>query len=99
MRWDFTVEPNKIKAENRMLVKAERFKPYTGVIIGAYTYCWNTAVDNGIEFEAPEGVLYSNLQIGNFCSIGKNLQLYFGRNHNLNQSAQALYLSFYRQIM
>lgn len=83
MIWNFTIEPNQIKEETRMRVNTENFKTYTWGIIGAYTYCWNTVVDNGIEYEAPRDVQYSNLQIGNFNSIGNNLQLHFGRNHDI----------------
>lgn len=79
----FSIEPNKLKEEDRILIKSTNYKQYTGAFVGPYTYCWNLSVDNGIEFEASCGRLCYNLQIGNFNSIGNNLQLCFGKNHNI----------------
>lgn len=95
MKYCFSIEPGQIDKEYRMLVETTGYRKYTAAFIGPYTYCWNTCIDNGLEFSAPDGRLYYDLQIGSFNSIGNNLCLCFGKNHNIKRvSSGALDLFF-----
>lgn len=81
----FSVEPNDIKKQCRMQIQSNKYKEYTGAYIGKYTYCHNTMIDNGIEFEVQDDHIFYNLQIGNYNSIGNNLHLIIGRNHEIKR--------------
>lgn len=83
MIFNISVSPEKFKSEARILKQANGFLPYTGAYIGAYTYCWNTRIDNGLEFEAPNGLLNYCFSVGNFNSIGERLSVLIGKNHNI----------------
>lgn len=89
----FSISPNYIKEEARRQIKSSPYKAYTEAYIGKYTYCSNTMIDNGIEFEVQDDHIFYNLQIGNYNSIANNLHLIFGKNHNIKCiSTGALYL-------
>lgn len=82
MKFDMAVRPNQCTKQERILVRADGYLPYTGAFWGAYTYCAGLHIDNGIEFLGADVKFPYNLQIGRFNSIGINLQCVFGRNHN-----------------
>lgn len=83
MNMTFSLEPNSIKKQQRVTVSSEEYQEYTMAYVGKYTYCWNTKIDNGIQYEAQNDRIYYNFQIGNYNSIGNNMNLIFGRNHNI----------------
>lgn len=85
MNYTFSVKPNSIMQENRMQYADDNYGKYSLAYIGPYTYCWNTTIDNGIEFEADKEHLCYSLHIGNYNSIGNGLTLVFGRNHNFKK--------------
>lgn len=95
MNMAFSLEPNSIKKQQRITASSNEYEEYTIAYVGKYTYCWNTKIDNGIEFEVQNDRISYNLQIGNYSSIGNNLKLFFGRNHNIKSiSTGALHLMF-----
>lgn len=83
MNMTFSLEPNSIKKQQRVAVSSKEYQEYTMAYVGKDTYCWNTKIDNGIQYEVQNDRIIYNLQIGNYNSIGNNLNLIFGRNHNI----------------
>lgn len=83
MNFNFTVHPNQLSEQFRHTVTYDVFPPVTLAYIDRYTYCLNTVINSGLEFCLPKQNAYHNVHIGSFCSIGQNLTIYIGRNHDI----------------
>lgn len=86
MVYEITYVPGSLSEETAVIINDDRYKEYCGAYVGMGTYCWGMRVENGIENEAEQtGRISSNLLIGTFNSIARNLRVISGRNHNMKR--------------
>ena len=82
MKFNISVKVNEYTEQERLLVRADGYLPYSGAFWGAYSYCCGLQVNNGLEFTAMDNIMHYNLQVGKFNSLGEGIECMFGRNHN-----------------
>lgn len=78
----YTISPNELKNQTRLTSEVEGSKPISVAYVDRYTYSWDTLIHSGIEYTLSNNVVNHNIQIGSFCSIGRNLRFFIGRSHN-----------------
>lgn len=78
------------KLRNKPVRSLARFKEkYPHFIIGVN--CYGTPV---VKFQHPE----SNLEIGSYCSIGRNVQIFLGGNHRTDWISTYPFPAFFREV-
>lgn len=84
MKFSINIEPNENKTAAVYQGSSPGINTFELAYIGAYTYIKEMYIDSGVEFSAnKDNLLWHNLQIGNHCSVGNNLNILMGKNHEI----------------